>query len=159
MENGRRCLIAVRVRGTCNVSREVEDTLNSLCLLRPNHAVIIDDRASYIGMLKKVQNQITWGEISYENLLNLIKKWGRVSGGRKITDEYAQKTGHSSLEDLAEAIFKCEVEYKSLPDVKPVFRLHPPRKGFKGKIKKSFQMGGALGYRGEAINELLKRMI
>ncbi|RLI23172.1 50S ribosomal protein L30, partial [Candidatus Bathyarchaeota archaeon] len=50
-------------------------------------------------------------------------------------------------------------EYKDLPDIKPVFRLHPPRKGFKGKIKKSFKAGGASGYRGEAINELLERMI
>ena len=159
MEKGRRCLVVIRVRGVSDVSKEIVDTLNFLCLSKPNHAVVIDDRPSYIGMLRKAQNQITWGEISYENLLNLIKKWGRIKGGAKITDEYARKVGYDSLENLAEAVFKCEVEYKSLPDINPVFRLHPPKKGFKGKIKKSFKAGGVLGYRGEDINDLLKRMI
>jgi large subunit ribosomal protein L30 len=37
--------------------------------------------------------------------------------------------------------------------------LHPPTKGFKGKIKKSYSAGGELGYRGEKINELIKRMV
>jgi large subunit ribosomal protein L30 len=42
--------------------------------------------------------------------------------------------------------------------VQPIFKLHPPRKGFKGKTKKSFAAGGEAGYRGEKISELLKRM-
>jgi len=40
-----------------------------------------------------------------------------------------------------------------------VFRLRPPKKGFKGKVKRSFAAGGEAGYRGEEINELLKRMV
>jgi len=80
-------------------------------------------------------------------------------GERRLTDEYAQKFGYKALDDLAEAIHKTEMEYKSLQDVKPVFRLHPPSKGYKGKVKKSYRMGGATGYRGEAINDLVKRMI
>jgi len=48
---------------------------------------------------------------------------------------------------------------KDLPGVKPVFRLHPPRKGFKGSIKKSYRAGGEAGYRGEAINDLIRRMV
>jgi large subunit ribosomal protein L30 len=38
--------------------------------------------------------------------------------------------------------------------------LAPPVKGFGRKgIKKSFSLGGALGYRGDKINDLIKRMI
>ncbi|RLI45728.1 50S ribosomal protein L30, partial [Candidatus Bathyarchaeota archaeon] len=62
-------------------------------------------------------------------------------------------------DDLAEAIYKTEVEFNRLPNVKPVFRLHPPKKGFKGKVKKSYAAGGVTGYRGEAINDIIKRMI
>lgn len=40
-----------------------------------------------------------------------------------------------------------------------IFRLHPPRHGFRGGIKKSFSSGGNLGYMGKAINELLARML
>jgi len=43
--------------------------------------------------------------------------------------------------------------------VKPVFRLHPPRGGFKGSIRKPYGAGGELGYRGAAINELIRRML
>jgi large subunit ribosomal protein L30 len=49
------------------------------------------------------------------------------------------------------------VKIKDIPNLKPVFRLHPPRKGHKG-IKQSFKTGGELGYHGEAINELIKKM-
>lgn len=39
------------------------------------------------------------------------------------------------------------------------YRLNPPRKGFGRKgIKLPFKLGGALGDRGEKINDLLKRM-
>jgi large subunit ribosomal protein L30 len=39
-------------------------------------------------------------------------------------------------------------------------RLHPPVGGFEKKgTKKSFKEGGALGNRGEKINDLIKRMV
>jgi large subunit ribosomal protein L30 len=42
--------------------------------------------------------------------------------------------------------------------VKPVFRLHPPRKGYEN-IKKTFAESGTLGYRGDKIGDLIKKMI
>jgi large subunit ribosomal protein L30 len=53
----------------------------------------------------------------------------------------------------------CKVEHQKLPGIHPIFRLHPPSKGFKGKTKKNFRAGGEAGYRGEAINDLVKRMV
>lgn len=42
----------------------------------------------------------------------------------------------------------------------PVFHLSPPRKGFGRKgIKIPFSQGGATGYRGKDINDLLGRML
>lgn len=128
-------------------------------LKRNNYAVLIDNRPSFLGMIKTAQNFITWGEISKETVDMLIKKKGRLAGNKKLTDDYAQKIGYKSLEELAEAIFNCRAGYWKLPNVQPVFKLHPPTKGFKGKIKKSYGMGGELGYRGEKINELIKRML
>ena len=46
-----------------------------------------------------------------------------------------------------------------IPGLKPVFRLRPPKGGFKGTIKKHFREGGETGYRGEAINDLVLKMI
>jgi len=129
-----------------------------LHLTRNNYAVLIDDRPSFLGMLKTAQNHATWGEISKETVNALIKAKGRLVGNKKLSDEYAQSAGFKSLDELAEAIFNCSVEYWRLKNVQPVFKLHPPTKGFKGKIKRSFTVGGELGYRGEKIGELVKRM-
>ena len=159
MGKKRKCFVAVRVRGESDISQEIRDTLNMLRLTRNCHATLIDDRPSYTGMLHKVQNCVTWGEISKENIALLLKKRGRIIGNKKLTEEYAQELSYKSLGDLAEATYKVEVEYSRLPKVKPVFRLHPPKKGFKGKVKRSYAAGGVTGYRGEAINDLIKRMV
>ncbi len=43
---------------------------------------------------------------------------------------------------------------------KKAFRLNPPKGGFERKgIKKAFREGGALGYRKDKINGLIKRML
>jgi len=155
----RKCIVAVRIRGTIRASRKVRGTLQMLNLTRNNYAVLIDNRPSFLGMLKTAQNFVTWGEVSKELVSMLIKERGRLAGGKKLTDEYAQKIGYESLGELVEAVFNCRMEYWKLPSVKTVFRLHPPSKGFKGKVKKGYGVGGELGYRGEKINELIKRMI
>ena len=53
-----------------------------------------------------------------------------------------------------------KIELKNVPGLKPFFRLNPPVKGFDRKgIKVPFSLGGALGYRKEKINDLIKRMV
>jgi large subunit ribosomal protein L30 len=155
----RKCLAVVRIRGTISAPRHVRETLQMLNLTRNNYTVLIDNRPSFVGMLKTAQNFVTWGEPSKETVTELIKERGRIVGNKKLTDEYAQKVGFKSLEELAEAVFNCKIEYWKLPNVQPNFRLHPPTKGFKGKIKKGYGAGGEVGYRGEKINELIGRMI
>jgi len=154
----RKCLAVVKVRGTISAQREARETLDMLRLARTNNAVLIDNRPSYIGMLYRVQNYVTWGEVSKETVAMLLKKRGKLAGGKKLADEYFQKIGYKSLDALAEAIANCKAEYQKLPDIQPVFKLPPPSKGFKGKTKKSYGAGGEAGYRGEKINELIKRM-
>ncbi|MEM1716105.1 MAG: 50S ribosomal protein L30 [Candidatus Bathyarchaeia archaeon] len=159
MEKGDKCLAVVRVRGTVNVRRDISDTLKMLHLVRNCHATLIDNRPSYLNMLHKVHNYVTWGEVSKEVIALLLRERGRLRGNRKITDEYARKIGFESVDDLAEAIHSLKVEFHKLPEIKPVFRLHPPSGGYDGSIKKSYKSGGVVGYRGEDINDLLKRMI
>ncbi|MEM2102833.1 MAG: 50S ribosomal protein L30 [Candidatus Bathyarchaeia archaeon] len=159
MSEKRKCLAVVRVRGVGDASVEVRETLKLLHLTRNCHATLITNRPSYLGMLQKAQHMVTWGEISKENIVLLLKEKGRLVGNKKISQEYLQKIGYKSLDDLAEALFNGEIEYKNLKDIKPVFRLHPPSKGYKGKVKKTYTMGGVTGYRGETINDLVKRMV
>jgi large subunit ribosomal protein L30 len=148
----------VKIRGTISAQLEARETLDMFRLARSNHAVLVDNRPSYMGMLYRVQNYVTWGEVSKETVALLLKKRGRRAGNKKLTDEYVQKVGYKSMDALAEAIVSCKVEYQKLPNVQPVFKLSPPSKGFRGKTKKSYVAGGEAGYRGEKINELIKRM-
>ena len=159
MSEQTKCLVAVRIRGLSDIPQETKDTLMMLRLTRNCHATLLDNRPSYSGMLKKSKNCLTWGEISKKNIALLLKKRGRIVGDKKLTDESIKELGYNTQDDLAEALFNVDVEFSSLPGVKPLFRLRPPTKGFKGKVKKSYAAGGEAGYRGEAINDLLKRML
>ena len=154
-----RCLVVVKVRGTISAQRETRETLDFLHLLHTNHAVLIDSRPSYKGMLQRVNSYVTYGEPSKETVVMMLQKRARLAGDKKLTDEYIKKAGYNSIDNLAEAIVNCKVQFQKLADVQPLFKLHPPSKGYKGKTKKGFKAGGEAGYRGEAINELVKRMI
>jgi large subunit ribosomal protein L30 len=154
-----KCLAVVKVRGTISAQRKARETLDLLQLSKTNHGVLVRNSPSMMGMLKRVQSYVTWGEISRETLAELLAKRGRLAGDKKLTDEYTKKVGCESISDLADSLAKCKMNYGKLPGIQPVFKLHPPKKGFKGTTKKNFRAGGEAGYRGEAINGLIKRMI
>jgi large subunit ribosomal protein L30 len=158
-DSERKCFVVIKVRGTIRARREARETLELLQLARTNHAVLVDNRPSFMGMLYRVQNYVTWGEASKETVSLMVQKRGRLAGGKKLSEKAVEAIGYKSIDSLAEAITNCETEYNKLPNVQPVFKLHPPKKGYKGKTKKSYAAGGEAGYRGEAINDLIKRMV
>ncbi|HDN83289.1 MAG TPA: 50S ribosomal protein L30 [Candidatus Altiarchaeales archaeon] len=159
-ENKLKRIAVVRVRGRVNVREEIERTLNLLNLTRVNHCVVVKNTPQYMGMIKKAKDYITWGEINKETLEKLIIKRARLPGNKRLSDEYLRKnTKYSSIQEFVEDFFNCKVELKDV-GLKKVFRLKPPSGGYeRAGIKKPFSVGGALGYRGEKINDLLLRMI
>lgn len=149
----------IRVRGSVNVKPDIKDTLKMLRLNRINHCVLLPKTESYSGMLQKVKDYVTWGEIAPQTLAKMIIHRGRLIGDKKVSDKYVKtNTKYKSIMSLAKAISEGETKYQELKDIKPVIRLHPPRKGY-GGVKKSYKLGGALGYRGEDINKLIDKMI
>jgi large subunit ribosomal protein L30 len=155
-----KCLAVIRLRGCINVRREVKDTLLMLHLPRANHATLIPSTQTYRGMLQTVKDYVTWGEVSKETLVELLKKRGEVVGGKKLSDNFLkQKLKYSSIEEIAEALYSGTIKLTEIKGVKPVFRLHPPSKGFKKSLKRSAVEGGEMGYRGDKINDLIKKMI
>ena len=149
--------LVIRIRGTTGVKQPIASTLEMLRLNRISHAVLVDENPSYEGMLQKAKDYITWGEADLETITELVEKRGRLVGGARLSEEYlAENTDYSTFEELANALLNGELKAQDI-DMKPVFRLHPPRKGYKG-IRNSVKEGGSLGYRGEDINNLAKRM-
>jgi len=150
---------AIRVRGTVNVNPDIKKTLKLLNLTKTNHCVIVDESPVTKGMLNVAKDYVTWGEVEKDVLLKLITSRGRLEGNKQLTDEYIKTaTSYGSISKLSEAIIDNKYKYKEIPNVKPIFRLNPPRKGYEG-IKRSYKNKGALGYRGKDINKLIERMI
>lgn len=157
-----KCIIAVRIRGQGGVRHDIEATLDMLKMTRKYNAVLLYEKPDTIGMLKKAKDYITWGEPEKKILSMLLEKRCRPKGTKELTPEYLKdKLQIPSVEKLAEAIERKEITLTRLHEagIPMVFRLHPPRGGFKGPTKRSFGDGGELGYRGAEISHLISRMI
>ncbi len=138
-------LAVVLVRGFARLRQPLGDTLAMLKLNRKNTCVLVNDTPSIQGMLIKVKDFIAWGEVTTETVTELFIKRGILYTGR-LTDS-KRIYSYKSIE------FEGKKYY-------PYFYLMPPRQGFGRKgIKLAYNAGGALGYRGEKINDLIQRMI
>ena len=153
-------MAVVRVRGTLKVSPEIRETLKMLRLNRVNHCIVVPETPEYMGMLRKAKDYITWGEIEADTMELLLKERSEIGGGNRMTDPLVKKnTDFKDIKSLSLAISEGTFDHRKIDSLNPVFRLNPPRKGGYEGIKRSFNIGGALGYRGKEINKLLKRMI
>ncbi|MBU0470457.1 MAG: uL30 family ribosomal protein [Nanoarchaeota archaeon] len=135
----------VLVRGTVDMTHQLKDTLKSLNLSRKNQCVVLENNPLNKGMILKVKDYVTWGEIDEETFKKLVEGRGEelLSREKDSKDRYAYKS----------------LEFKG-KKYKKYFRLNPPQKGFGRKgIKMAFKVGGGLGYRGEKINDLIMRML
>lgn len=109
----------ILIRGLQGVTQDIKDTLRMLNIERRNVCVVVPSNRSMHGMINKIKNFVTYGEIDDE------------------TEKLLEKKGK-----------------------KKFYNLNSPRKGYGRKgVKKDFARGGALGYRGDKINDLIKRMI
>jgi large subunit ribosomal protein L30 len=154
----RQCILVIRIRGGVNATMRVEDTLKMLRLDRNMASTLLDDRPDYKGMLQHAKDYITWGEPTVETVRLLLEKRGKQAGDDPIGEDALKASGYDSFDALASALCSGDVEFHKLEGIKPFFRLHPPKKGFKRTVKRPYRSKGELGYRGEAINELAKRM-
>lgn len=136
----------IRVRGNVNLRKDIKDTFSLLRLYRKNFCIVIENNPSLLGMANKIKDYVTYGEIDDETYKLLVEKRGEEFKGREKDS-------------------KGKIEYKKFvlingKKLKPFFRLAPPKGGFERKgIKVSFKAKGALGYRADKINDLIKRMV
>ncbi len=132
-------LAVIRVRGTVGVRQSITETLTRLNLKRVNNLTIIYGSKSNLGMIDKCNDFIAYGEISQEILNGLLES----------------KDIKLSTEDMA-ALANGKKNFKVL--VGGALHMHPPRRGY-ASTKKGYSTGGALGYRGQEIDKLIKRMM
>ena len=145
--------IVVRVRGGIHSRHDIQETLRELHLTRANHATVIPEEPSFQGMLMAAQGYVTWGEAEAATVQALLTARGETRTGGKLSGSHDGVPGVPEL--AASVLGKGLARVKSL---KPLVRLAPPKGGWKS-TKKPYSLGGALGYRGRAINDLVQRMI
>jgi large subunit ribosomal protein L30 len=146
----------VRLRGSVNTKPDIKDTLKMLRLHRINHCVVVPESPHYRGMIQKVKDYVAWGEIDEDALASMLEMRGRLSGNRRLTDQVIKdKTACGTMKEFASEVFRGSATLQDA-GIKPVFRLHPPRKGHRG-TKKTVKEGGELGYH-ESISDLIRKM-
>lgn len=149
----------IRVRGQPDVNYNIQHTMTLMNLNRVNHCVIVPENDSTKGMLQVVKDYCTWGEVDEATLAEMLRARAKIVGDNDLTDDYLKENSEfADIDALAKAIIENDCKLKDVEGVKPVIRLHPPVKGYEGN-KRSFKNGGALGYRGAAVNDLIKRML
>ncbi len=119
-------IAAIRMRGVVGARKEAEDTLRMLGLKKKYNLAMLPRNDSILGMIKKAEHMLTWGEVDNELMKELKEKYGKPI-------------------DAQSASFSVKINLK------------PPRKGLKS-VKKRWPKGD-VGYRGAAINDLIKRMM
>lgn len=153
---------AIRIRGAPGMRNIINDTLKMLRMHKVNHGVLIWGEPSYMGMLNKCKDYIAYGEIDEKTLIRLLRARGKVEGNKPLTDIHIKNlTQYQNIKEFAKALMNGKIQYrtKDIDKIKPVFRLHPPKTGYKGSIKKHYKEGGTLGYVENYINELIHKMI
>ena len=133
-------IAVIRIKGQVGIKRPVKETLDRLRLRKKYVCVVLDKPSKEVlGMVKKMKDFVAFGEISDETYKELVE----ARGVRK------PKVPNSSAEDGERK--------KDGEEIKPFFRLHPPRKGIESK--KHFGVGkGVLGDN-KKMDELVGRML
>jgi large subunit ribosomal protein L30 len=146
----------IRMTGNVGVHGRIRDTLKMLGLKVANNCVVVPEIPSYKGMIDKVKDYVTYGTISLEAFTAMLEKRGRLEGDKRLTEEALKSMEHKNVEELAKAIFDGKINMKDTK-LKRTFKLTPPKHGFKSTTRQYPK--GSLGNRGDAINELIERMI
>lgn len=141
-------IVVIRITGDVGLKSEIRETLNRLRLRKKYSCVVFENPTEVqLGMINKLKDFVAFGEIDNKTLKELIEKRGLLLDKKKTKPKMGE-------------VVKGLKENKKSQDfnLKPFFRLHPPRKGIESK--KHFGVGkGVLGNHGEKINDLVRRML
>jgi len=139
-------ICAIRIRGGVGLDRDVTEALNRLRLRRKYSCIVLKPNPVIEGMIRKVKDFVAYGEINDGVFEKLIEKRGQIIDKSKKID--AKKI-------VSE--IKNGKKYEDC-NLKPFFRLHPPRGGIDSKIHFG-KKKGVLGNNKEGINKLIERML
>ena len=92
-------IAVIRLRGLMGVKKDIKDTMKMLRLHNKNHCVVINNSPNYIGMLRKVKDYVTWGEINEKTFKELLLNRGRIVGKKNVDEEYIKEKKVFAVDD------------------------------------------------------------
>jgi large subunit ribosomal protein L30 len=150
--------LVVRMRGTVNVPFWALTTLKNLYLNKKFSATLVPETSDYLGMLRKIKEWVAWSKADSEIVKTLIEKRGKKITQLDSQKETKKKDETKVIVELENEIVNDKIKFSDQSNIKPWFRLNPPRGGFKKKSKKQFTEGGILGNNKDLL-EIVKRMV
>jgi large subunit ribosomal protein L30 len=150
--------LVIRIKGQADVPYWANTTLRLLKLEKKYRAIILPVKENTDGMLKKIQQFVSWQEVDLSTTKELLDKKGRRSGYKKITPEDISKAGFKTINELAASLSEGKISMTKIKPLKPWFALSPPRQGFKRSTKRLYGQKGILGHNKE-LTTLVKRMM
>jgi len=139
-------ILVIRISGMVNLNKETHEALYRLRLRRKYASVLLKPSTENLKLLRKLRNYIAYGDIDNETLSLLIQK-------RALPKLKSKKIEPEKI------IAQLEKKDASHLDIKPFFRLHPPRGGIDAKKHFGVTKKAVLGDNKEGINALVRRML
>jgi large subunit ribosomal protein L30 len=149
--------LVVRIKGTVNIPQQAKKTLDGLNLDKRFRATIVPESTEYLGMLRRVKEEVAWTKADAGIVKELLEKRGKKTGYKPLTKPDLPKE-YNNIDELAAAIAENKVTMSKLGGIKPWFALNPPKGGFKRKTKTQYAQDGILGEDGD-LAEIVKRML
>jgi large subunit ribosomal protein L30 len=149
--------LVVRIKGTVNIPQWAKMTLDGLNLDKRFRATIVPESDEYLGMLRRVKEEVAWTKADAGIVKDLLEKRGRKTGYKPLSSSDLPKE-YKNMDELASAIAENKVSMSKLEGIKPWFALSPPKGGFKRKTKTQYAQQGVLGDDSELV-EIVKRML
>ena len=132
-------ILVIRISGMVEVPQGAKETMHRLKLRRKYTCVVLKEEPQIRGMIEKIKDFAAYGKISQDDFKELIEKRGQPIDKKKKIE-----------------VFDFQKDNFEQHNLKPFFRLHPPRKGIDSKVH---YPKGVLGNHHDKINELLRRML
>src|SRR5215510_4373766 len=100
--------LVVRIKGTVNIPRWAQTTLDGLNLDRRFRATIVPESNEYLGMLRTVKEEVAWTKADAGIVKELLEKRGRKLGYKPITKPDLPKE-YNDIDQLAAAIAENKI--------------------------------------------------
>ncbi len=125
---------------------------------KPGNKIAIIRVRGNVGIDYRIKSTLTMLNLHNQHFCSVFPATPSLLGMVKRAKDYV------TWGEIDDTTFKLLVEKrgKKIQGEKDnkFYRLNSPRKGFERKgIKRPYSVGGALGYRAEKINDLIKRMV